>query len=340
MILQNDTQVSNTVLEFDVAVVRTVADFTLTSYNIALNFNSALANGGTLTFTYLAATTGLATCTPTAPLVVSDGGTPNLYLGSNAGSDVISTTPVRIGRFRLTNTIPFGLVPPNINWDFAGIYITQVNINNSNLTVNTNHTNTLTNGVALPVELVSFTAEAARLGAELNWKTVSETNNTGFDVERMAAGSSKSSGVWTKIGSVAGAGTTSEPKEYTFTDKMLRGGSYSYRLKQIDRTGAFKYSPEAAVTIAVPKEFTLSQNYPNPFNPATNFDFTLPSTGRVTLKVYNTIGEEVASLFDGIAVAGEYQQATFDASKLASGIYFARLTYDGKSLLRKMLLMK
>ena len=94
------------------------------------------------------------------------------------------------------------------------------------------------------------------------------------------------------------------------------------------------------VEVVVPKVFGLSQNYPNPFNPATTLEFTVPTDGRATLKVYNTLGQEVATVFDGNAVAGQYHQATFDGTKLSSGIYFARLQYDGKQLLKKMLMVK
>ena len=89
-----------------------------------------------------------------------------------------------------------------------------------------------------------------------------------------------------------------------------------------------------------PTVFALSQNYPNPFNPSTVIQFTVPSNGRAVLKVFNILGQEVATLFDGVAAAGEYHQETFDASRLASGIYFSRLEFDGKMQMKKMLLLK
>ena len=89
-----------------------------------------------------------------------------------------------------------------------------------------------------------------------------------------------------------------------------------------------------------PTSFSLQQNYPNPFNPSTVIQFTVPSSGRAVLKVFNILGQEVATLFDGVAAAGEYHQETFDASRLASGIYFSRLEFDGKMQMKKMLLLK
>ena len=90
----------------------------------------------------------------------------------------------------------------------------------------------------------------------------------------------------------------------------------------------------------VPKGFTLSQNYPNPFNPTTNIEFTVPSNGRATLKVFNAIGQEVATLFNGEAEAGKYNMVQFNASGFATGLYFSRLEFGGAVQLKKMMLVK
>ena len=90
----------------------------------------------------------------------------------------------------------------------------------------------------------------------------------------------------------------------------------------------------------LPGSFMLSQNYPNPFNPTTNIQFTVPADGRAVLKVFNTLGQEVATLFDGEATTGTYHQVQFNASNLASGIYFSRLEFDGKMQMKKMVLLK
>jgi hypothetical protein len=89
----------------------------------------------------------------------------------------------------------------------------------------------------------------------------------------------------------------------------------------------------------IPAEYTLSQNYPNPFNPTTNIDFSIPKSGYVSLKVYNTLGQEVATLFQGFQKAGFFK-AEFNASKLASGVYLYRLESGNISIAKKLILMK
>ena len=89
----------------------------------------------------------------------------------------------------------------------------------------------------------------------------------------------------------------------------------------------------------VPREYQLAQNYPNPFNPTTKIEYTIPISGQVSLKVYNTLGQEVATLYNGIQRAGKYQ-ATFNGSGLASGIYLYRLKAGNVSITRKFILMK
>ncbi len=89
----------------------------------------------------------------------------------------------------------------------------------------------------------------------------------------------------------------------------------------------------------LPSKIQLSQNYPNPFNPSTNINFGLPEAGDVSLKVYDMLGREVATLFEGVKSQG-YHSIQFNASALASGIYFYRLITNSGSISRKMTLLK
>ncbi|HEY4611441.1 MAG TPA: T9SS type A sorting domain-containing protein [Bacteroidota bacterium] len=84
------------------------------------------------------------------------------------------------------------------------------------------------------------------------------------------------------------------------------------------------WSKEIRVSVATPKTFELFQNYPNPFNPTTTINYQLPTPMRVTLKIFNLLGQEVATLIDGEKPAG-FHQETFDARTLASGVYVYQL---------------
>jgi len=201
-------------------------------------------------------------------------------------------------------------------------------------------------GTPLPVEMSALAVNSLGTNVQLKWNTSTEVDNEGWEVERKGIaskeyGESSPGQDWQEVGFVKGTGTSTGPQQYSFIDANLSPGSYSYRLKQMDRNGAFKYSQEMQIKVgAAPREFALSQNYPNPFNPTTTIDFTLANDGHVSLKVYDILGREVATLLDEDRKAGEYQQVDFDASRYSSGVYFAVLQSGGKQLLKKMLLVK
>ncbi|HSD63738.1 MAG TPA: T9SS type A sorting domain-containing protein, partial [Ignavibacteriaceae bacterium] len=190
----------------------------------------------------------------------------------------------------------------------------------------------------IPVELTSFAATTLNSSVVLSWQTATETNNRGFDVERQIH-SQPAVGRWEKIGFVEGAGITSEPRSYSFKDDNVSKGIYSYRLKQIDFDGSYKYSNIVEVEINTLSEFALSQNYPNPFNPATQINYNIPEDGYVILKVYNSLGQEVANLVHGIVKAGSHS-VTFDGKNLSSGIYYYRIEAGNNVSVKKMILMK
>jgi hypothetical protein len=186
----------------------------------------------------------------------------------------------------------------------------------------------------VPVELTSFTTQVIKDGVELNWRTATETNNQGFDIERMNTG-----GVYEKIGYVAGFGTTTEPKTYSFTDSKLDAGTYTYRLKQMDFNGSYSYSDEVNVDVALPLEYALEQNYPNPFNPSTTIKYSIAEDGFVKLAVYNMLGEEVATIVNNVQKAGRYE-INFNASGLSSGVYVYRIESANYTSSKKLMLMK
>ena len=192
----------------------------------------------------------------------------------------------------------------------------------------------------LPVELVSFAASAENTHAILTWSTATETNNYGFEVERRTMNSKQLTvSGWEKIGFVQGKGTSNVAHTYSFTDQTINSGNYAYRLKQVDNSGAYKYSSEAEVTITVPKAFVLNQNYPNPFNPETVLSFTIGDLGLVKLIIYDVLGQEVATLMNEIKPAGAYT-IKWNASSMPSGVYFYRLQTDHFVDTKKLVLLR
>ncbi len=191
----------------------------------------------------------------------------------------------------------------------------------------------------LPVKLTSFTSIISGRDVKLNWVTEMEENNSGFEVQKSEYKIQESE-VWSKIGFVKGNGTKNSSTSYSFEDKNLQTGKYKYRLKQIDYNGNYEYFElEGVIEVGVPKKFDLSQNYPNPFNPVTKINFDIPVSGLVTLKVYDILGKEVASLVNETREAG-YYALDFDAGKLASGVYFYRLSSNGFSSVKRLVVLK
>ena len=187
---------------------------------------------------------------------------------------------------------------------------------------------------AVPVELISFAGKVEQSEVMLTWETATEINNYGFEIERSQMSNVKSQN-WEKIGFVGGNGTTTETKSYSFVDNVNeKFGKYSYRLKQIDHDGSFKYSNEIEVLIQ-PGKFSLEQNYPNPFNPSTKISWQYPVRSWQTLKVYDVLGNEVATLLNEEKEAGSYEVEFQSAARLpdgqvgnrqlASGVYIYRL---------------
>jgi hypothetical protein len=193
-----------------------------------------------------------------------------------------------------------------------------------------------------PVELTTFISSVNRREINLTWNTATEVNSSLFAIER-----SQGIQTWLRVGTVDASGYSNAPKDYSFTDRMLNTGKYSYRLKIIDNDGVFEYSPVIEAEVSVPTEFAISQNYPNPFNPSTKINYDIPEDSRVVLSLYGITGEKVADLVNGEVPAGYYtHQVDMGGYNLSSGVYIYKLI--GQSIsgerkynaVRKMMLVK
>jgi hypothetical protein len=312
----------------------------------SLTFQVVLYNSGRIMFYYnnmnatlTSATVGIENSTGTIGLQVAY----NAAYVTNGLAVKISADPDWV-----TNTLSGGTIYNGNSVDVVltlrsedfplGSYSMDL-IVNSNDPLNPTVTVPITMELVIPVELSSLSAAADRNNVVLNWTTATETNNSGFVVERKLS----TAGEWTQAGFVSGKGTTTDVSSYSFTDKSLNVGSYSYRLKQIDLDGTFEYSSVIEVDVTAPQEYTLYQNYPNPFNPATTIEYSLPVKSNVTISIYTALGELVKTLVNDAVEAG-YQKATFDASNLPSGtyIYQIRAVSEGKTFVdsKKMMLIK
>lgn len=191
-------------------------------------------------------------------------------------------------------------------------------------------------GIPLPVELTSFTAVTRNNSVILEWITNSELNNHGFEIQRSTSEES-----FYTIGFVKGSGTSTQVNKYSFIDQNVLNGKYSYRLKQLDYDGQINYSSIIQVDFNIQKmEFALYDNYPNPFNPSTSINFSFDENSIASLKIYNLLGEEVATVFNQIPEIGKLYSVNFDASKLSSGVYLYRLNQGNRIISKKMNLIK
>jgi uncharacterized delta-60 repeat protein len=205
----------------------------------------------------------------------------------------------------------------------------------------------VTSDAPLPITLASFTGSVQPgPSVQIVWSTVSETNSYSFTIQRKAA----SSTIWTTVSpSIQGAGTTLEQHNYSWTDLNVPAGTYQYRLEEQDRTGQLTYSSTITIIVsgvtgvkndAAPRIFQLNQNYPDPFNPTTAIKFSVDRLEHATVRVYSMLGQEVATLFDGMAEPGHYYRFNFDGSQIGSGMYFYRIMTESHSAVKKMILMK
>lgn len=197
----------------------------------------------------------------------------------------------------------------------------------------------------VPIQLASFTGIPIASDRNLlQWTTLSEINNYGFEMQR--AGGSGGEFLSIPGSFIPGHGTTIQPHDYSYVDSSASPDLPYYRLKQIDLDGRVHFTDAIRVDVLTTAdqditahEFSLGQNYPNPFNPSTLITYSLPLPARVTLELFDMLGRRVATLVDGDRTAGVHR-VTLEQPQLPSGVYVYRILAGDYRAAKRLVLMK
>jgi len=187
---------------------------------------------------------------------------------------------------------------------------------------------------SLPVELVRFTSKLVDDAVVLNWKTASEMNNAGFEIQK-----SKDGKAFKHLSFVEGKGSTDLANNYSFQDKEVKKGeTYYYRLKQIDFDGRFEYSN--IVNVAISSQFEISELYPNPnFDGEVMVDLNLNESHKSwAISVYDVTGK-ILLTENRVVETGQSVQ-TFNLNDFAEGAYFFKFESENQRVFRKVFLNK
>jgi len=206
---------------------------------------------------------------------------------------------------------------------------------------------------SLPVELTGYSVSRINDRIHLSWQTVTESANAGFRVEKTEIREVASVDInaccsdpgtlilqssWEKVGFVTGAGTSSEARSYSFTDRIIPG-LWVYRLMQVDLDGKETEAGLQGVYVPQPEELILEGNYPNPFNPETQVRFSLPVSGKAEWVVTDLLGRVVSKGTTGFLSAGSHTHRLGEVS-WAAGTCFYSLSFNHQVKSGKMLLLK
>jgi len=238
-----------------------------------------------------------------------------------------------------SGTVDLGLydVQPYNTYPYQqGVHMTA--IFSPDVSTNLNDSVRMAIGLVIPVELSAFNVTARPDGSMmLTWRTETETENMGFEIER------RNGDQFERIGFVSGRGTTTEANDYTFIDETPKsdrdGKVVAYRLKQIDLDGTYNYS-EIQSAILIPGRMGLEAAYPNPANLGTaiRIPYTLPVAANVTLHVYNALGQHIASVLDDMERQAGHHTAVWNTQNagnaIPAGVYFVRFnaTIGGENI--------
>jgi hypothetical protein len=232
------------------------------------------------------------------------------------------------------------------SWDVPGEHVISYTNSNGefvarrkNLVGFSDFTIAATESQTLPVNLTFFEVDLADKNLpELIWNTGTEQENYGFHIERKKGSSSDSS--WTEIDFVRGFGTSTQQHSYRYQDEtIVQTGTYHYQLVQEDYDGVKTNYGPVSITIKNALKTCISSVSPNPFNPVTNINITISNNSRVTLSVYNILGQLVEKLIDREMAPGNYP-VVLNGQRWSSGQYIVVLTSDGLKESRMITMLK
>lgn len=190
-------------------------------------------------------------------------------------------------------------------------------------------------GDIIPVELLSFDAEAVGSRVELSWTTASEYNSARFEVERAEVNESGQS-IFVKIANEEAAGKSSSELHYAVTDRGVEFNTkYVYRLKMVDLDGQYEYSDEVEVLVSGNNGITVSEPNPNPAAYNTSISFELTNDANVQIDLYDMSGKKVGVLYNSDAQTGS-TTVNVDLSAYPSGVY-TYVVRVGETIMKKQL---
>ncbi|KAA3602146.1 MAG: T9SS C-terminal target domain-containing protein [Calditrichaeota bacterium] len=345
--------------------------------------NDTITNVNTLVYTLTMSTTsGSATLNSvifdaTGTASASDFATNGmqLVLDSNGNSTFDNDTDTVLGTQNFSGAITFSSLTQSISTSTSRLFLTarrsgtQVITDNVQFNVNEQSNFTFTGGTpagtfplsssdnSLPVELTEFSAKPiynlqnSTVGISISWTTESETNNDYFVLERKEFGQESWERISQKVFSLNGNSASSQNYTFEDLDNLKFNTTYEYRIFDVDLEGNSNLNELTAKATTVsenvlrPKTFVLEKAFPNPFNPSTNISFALPQDSKVSLRIFNLLGQEVRTLVNNEALAAQYHSYKWDGkddlgNSVSTGVYFVKVTADKFSETQKITFLK
>lgn len=369
------TSTTNTSITFSgsnatVNITGTPNDATIISDNTLVYTLTMSTSSGSAT---LNAVTIDATGTASASDFATNG--MQLVLDSNGNSTFDDETDTVLGTQDFSSSITFSSLTQSVTTSTTRLFVTarrsgtQEITDNVQFNVNEQSNFTFTGGTpagtfplsssdnSLPVELTEFTAKPisnlknGTFGISISWTTESETNNNYFILERKELGKEKWEILSERIYSLNGNSASSQNYIFEDTENLKFNTTYEYRIYDVDLEGNSNLNEmiTKATTISEnslkPKSFVLERAFPNPFNPTTNISFALPKDSKVSLKIFNIIGQEVRTLVNNETLNASFYSFQWDGkdnlgNSVAAGIYFVKVTANEYAETQKITFLK